>query len=601
MTNVPTESTRTQHPAAALAVLLMAPFLAQADATIANVATPAIRVDLGSSNAAIELVIGGYLVSFAVLLITSARLGQTHGYKRLFLLGVTIFGMASLGCSLAPNADILIIMRIVQGAGAALMFPQTLTGIRLNFEGAKLTRAIGLYAIALSAGAVMGQILGGLLISLNIAGTGWRPIFGVNVPICLIVAVAAIRYLPVDRERRNTSVDLLGVAILSVSVLLVVVPLILGQAEGWPAWTWASLATSAPAFWALIATERRVATSGRNPLVNTDVISQPAIAFGLLALGMATASYYALLFTVAQFFQAGLGRSALASGLILVPWVAAFGLAGQIIRRLPDRLGPVLPVVGYLLLAMAYFAISTVMFIGRPGDALFAALLAVGGLGLGTGFATLIRHLSSSVPSRYSSDISGVITTILQIGGAIGIAAVGGIYLTLAAPAGPTTSRHSFAVTALILGTIVLLAALVAYWSTHARASENTDPSSGSGRPTTATQTAFSPDLHLERSRETPEKSHGWRPCGGHELASRPDFQYRSAPRILALDHSERDTSWIVKGTAAASDERPHTTLGLDRCRRRMGPKGSGLRDLERAGQLPGVRRRSPTARPRRG
>ena len=164
------------RPAAApLAVLLVAPFLASADATIANVATPAIGAGLGASGTALQFVIGGYLVAYAVLLITGARLGQTHGYKRLFLAGLAVFGVTSLASGLAPGITVLVIMRALQGAGAAMMFPQALTGIQLNFSGDRRARAIGLFAIALSVGAVFGQIAGGVLVSADIAGaTGAR-------------------------------------------------------------------------------------------------------------------------------------------------------------------------------------------------------------------------------------------------------------------------------------------------------------------------------------------------------------------------------------------------------------------------------------------
>lgn len=163
--------TERKHTRWLLSILLLAPFMSQADATIANVATPSIRLDLGASGAALELLIGGYLIAFAMLLITGARLGQTHGYKRMFLLGMAIFAVASLACGLAPTPSALIVARVLQGTGAALMFPQALTGIQLAFDGPQRARAVGLYAIALSAGAVTGQILGGLLISADVFGT----------------------------------------------------------------------------------------------------------------------------------------------------------------------------------------------------------------------------------------------------------------------------------------------------------------------------------------------------------------------------------------------------------------------------------------------
>ena len=157
-------------PTRLLAVLLIAPFMAQADATIANVAAPSIHADLHTTGAELELVIGAYLIAFAVLLITGARLGQLHGYRRMFLLGVGLFTGASLLCGLAPGPIALIAARALQGAGAALMFPQALTGIQLTFEGADRARAIGLYAVALSIGAVAGQVLGGVLVSADVLG-----------------------------------------------------------------------------------------------------------------------------------------------------------------------------------------------------------------------------------------------------------------------------------------------------------------------------------------------------------------------------------------------------------------------------------------------
>jgi MFS family permease len=455
-------SERLPHKGRLLAVLLMGPFMAQADATIANVATPSIREDLGASGAALELVVGGYMIAFAVLLITGARLGQTHGYRRVFVLGVTTFTFASALCGLAPTPAVLVAARVLQGAGAALMFPQTLTGIQLSFQGAERARAIGLYAIALSSGAVAGQILGGALISLDIAGTDWRAIFLVNVPIGAAVALAAARILPADDERATRQVDLRGVATLSAAIVLVVLPLVLGRAEGWPAWAWISLVASAPALALFVTVERRIAARGGAPLMNLAVIARPAVSWSLVALLTATGTYYALLFTLAQYLQQGLGRSPLLSGLTLVPWVAAFGAAGQLVRRLPERARPIAPSAGCALLAAAYVAISAALFGDRNGEALLLVILAAGGLGLGVQFSALIAHLSNAVPPRYAPDISGVSTTLIQIGGTVGVAAFGTLYLGLAA--GDAT--HAFAIVTAALAAAALLAAVAAYRST---------------------------------------------------------------------------------------------------------------------------------------
>ena len=367
------------------------------------------------------------------------------------------FSLASLLCGLATSPTTLVAARALQGIGAALMFPQTLTGIQLSFSGERRTRAIGLYAIALSAGAVSGQILGGALISADIAGSDWRAIFLINVPVGAAVIAAGVRYLPADGPRTARGVDLPGVATLSTALLLLVLPLVLGRDEGWPAWTWICVAASGPAFALFLVAERRVSARDGAPLVNLHVVALPPVAWALVTLGAATGTYYALLFTLAQYLQQGVGHSPLVSGLALVPWVAAFGLAGQLVRRMPRRMVPRAPAAGCLLLAAAYAAISGTLFAGRNDGALLVVLLGAGGLGLGIQFSALIAHLTNAVPAEYAPDISGVSTTVLQIGGAVGVAAIGTLYLGLSASADPT---HAFAITTAAFAGVALLAAI---------------------------------------------------------------------------------------------------------------------------------------------
>ncbi len=484
-------STRAAREARLLAVLLIAPFMAQVDATIANVATPAIHADLGASGAALQLVIGGYLIAFAVLLISGARLGQTHGYRRIFVLGVGVFTLASLLCAVAPSPTVLIAARVIQGAGAALMFPQTLSGIQLNFSGRQRARAIGLYAIALSGGAVLGQILGGALISADIAGSGWRAIFLINVPVGIGVLIAAVRYLPVDSHRAARRLDLPGVAALSAAMLLLVVPLVLGHSEGWPVWTWIALAASVPVLVLFLAVEQRVAASGGAPLISVHVLARPAVGWALVTLLAATGTYYALLFTLAQYLQHGLGHSPLVSGLTLVPWVAAFGAAGQLVRRLPARMTPLAPCVGCLLLAASYAAISAMLFNGDHSELVLVVLLGTGGLGLGIQFSGLIAHLTSAVPVEYAADISGVSSTTLTIGGSIGVAALGTVYLSLASHAGSAHATYAFAITTSVFATVALLASIAAHRATLTK----TPRTHSSSHPVHTTATARQPRL----------------------------------------------------------------------------------------------------------
>jgi MFS family permease len=223
---------------------------------------------------------------------------------------------------------------------------------------------------------------------------------------------------------------------------------------------------------AFLAVERRVAARGGSPLINVAVLARPPVRWAVVALTVATGTYYALLFTLAQYLQDGLGRSALVSGLTLVSWVAAFGLAGQLVRRMPARWVAVAPVAGCLLLVSAYAAISAALFTGHRGEPLLVVLLGLGGLGLGIQFSALISHLTTVVPADYAPDISGVSTTTMQIGGAVGVAAFGTLYLGASEHSGAGAAGHAFALTCAALAVVALLAAVAA------RAVSSTAPAS---------------------------------------------------------------------------------------------------------------------------
>jgi MFS family permease len=460
-----TSTTRMTHWA--LAVLVATLFMTQLDVTIVNVAMPAIHSELRASGAELELVVGGYLLAYAVLLITGARLGELIGYRRVFLAGLTVFSAASLACGLASDPLVLIAARVVQGLGAALMVPQVLSAIQLELDGAQRARALGYYTVAASAGAVAGQILGGVLVSADVLGSGWRPIFLINVPVGAAAIAIGLRVLPADRERnRARSVDVAGVATLSAALLPAILALSLGRQEGWPAWTWACLAASPIALAAFVAAERRVLARGGAALIDLDVLARPAVSWGLLAQGAVASTYYALLFTLAVYLQQGLGRSPLASGLTLVSWVAAFGVAGQLIRRWGARLGTRAPLTGCLVMTAAYVAIGALLLARPWPEAPMIVALGAGGLGLGIQFSSMLAHLTASVTPRHAPDISGVFTTVMQVAGAIGVAAFGSAYLSMATAG---NAAHAFAVVTAGFALVALLAAAMAHRAVRAR------------------------------------------------------------------------------------------------------------------------------------
>lgn len=459
---------KTENGTGLLAVLLMGLFITNVDVAIVNVATPAIHEQLSASGSELQLVVSGYIISYAMLLITGARLGDIFGYRRLFLSGLGVFTAASLACGLAPNAVVLIVARVVQGVGAAMLVPQVLTGIQLNFTDSERTRAIGFYSVALSVGAVAGQVLGGVLVSANLFGTGWRPIFLINLPIGIIVIAAAFRYLPAHTAGRQQRLDLWGVALLSTAVLLAVLPLILGHTQHWPAWTWASLIASLIPMTAFVIVERKISRRDGHPLINLHILAQPPIAWALASYGIALMTYFALLFTLALYLQEGLGKSALYSGLALVSWVAAYGIGGPVVPRISARFTPLVAPFGFLILAASYSAISLVMFAGQSSGTVLFILLGFGGLGLGIGITADIRQMTAAVDSRYAPDMSGLITTAAQTCGVIGIATFGTVYFSLVPKPGPDVASHAFAILTAGFAVTAVLATMAACRSSHA-------------------------------------------------------------------------------------------------------------------------------------
>src|SRR6202050_766789 len=236
------------------------------DVTIVNVAMPTIGRSLHASGAELQLVVSGYTVSYAMLLITGARLGDLYGRRRMFMAGVATFSLASLACGIAPGIGVLIGARFVQGAGAAAMMPQIMSVIQVRFDGAARARALSAYNAVLSSGAVAGQVVGGVLVTANLFGQTWRPVFLVNVPIGLAVLALVPRVVPRDVPGRGRRLDLAGLGIAVPAVFLVVLPLMLGHQEDWPGWVLACIALGLLLAVVFVVVERRITGRGGGPL-----------------------------------------------------------------------------------------------------------------------------------------------------------------------------------------------------------------------------------------------------------------------------------------------------------------------------------------------
>ncbi|MEV4579344.1 MFS transporter [Nonomuraea jabiensis] len=406
-----------------LAIILVGQFLAILNVNIVNVATPTIESDLHSSGAGLQMIVAGYTIVYAVLLITGARVGDLFGYRNAFLGGLAVFTVTTLGAGLAPSTGWLVAARLLQGAGAAMMMPQVLTLIQRNYHGAARGRAMGLWSLVISGGIVIGQAFGGILLGL---GAGWRVVFLVLVPIGALLLAAGMKVLPADEGGGRTGLDPWGLVSLSAAVLLLVVPLVLGRELGWPVWGWISMALSVVTFFAFVRIERWVTARGGRPLVDARVLRAPGMRPGLAILLFGPATWGAFLFTSALHLQGELHLTPLASGMMLVPCALAFGLVGLAWPRLPLRLQRPLVPVGYVVAAPAYLGLGLAAGGGLP----YAVMSALVGAGLGVQVA-VTNMATEQVDDAYAADASGALLTVMQLGQVIGVSTVGTLFITL--------------------------------------------------------------------------------------------------------------------------------------------------------------------------
>lgn len=412
-------------PRGALPVLLAGVFISLLDFFIVNVALPDTQRDLRAGPSAVQFIVAGYGLALAAGLITAGRLGDLYGRRRMYVLGLGLFTLASAACGLAPSAGVLVSARIIQGGAAALLMPQILAIINTIYTGPARARAFTAYGVAIGFGAVFGQLIGGVLIRLDVAGLGWRSIFLINVPIGVAAAVLAPRLVPESRAPGAARIDLIGTALVSLGLIAIVLPLVEGQQQGWPAWTFLCLAASVPLLGAFGFHQHRLAARGGCPLISLALLRERAFSAGVvtsLAYQMMMASFFLVL---ALFLQNGRGLSALASGLIFLPlglgYFAASVRSGKAAARLGRQvlaLGSLVVSAGYLLLAAAVHE-STGWLI--PG-------LVVSGIGMGFAVAPMPSIVLARVKPEHAAAASGVLSTAQQAGNAIGVAVIGVVF-----------------------------------------------------------------------------------------------------------------------------------------------------------------------------
>jgi len=444
------------HPVGVL-ILLAGAFLPIMDFFITNVALPSIDASLHASASSLELVIAGYGVAYATLLVLGGRLGDRYGRRRIFLGALVGFVLASLACGVAPNVGALIVARIVQGATAALLIPQVLATFHHVLEGERKARAVALYGATSGIAAVVGQLVGGLLVSANVAGTSWRPIFLVNVPIGVVVLVVAARIVPSTRSPHPVGIDLPGTVLFAATLTALLVPLAEGHSLGWPWWTWLLIAFAVVLGAATYVVEKRTERRGEVPLLPPSLLRLPSMSHGLAMVFVFSVGFGAFMFVFALTVQNGLDADALHSGLAILPMALLFFAGSLVAPHVLTRFGRAALSAGAVVQLAGLVSLVAVVVGKWPHVSLWAMALPLALVGAGQSmlFAGLFRSVLADVPAHLGGIGSGVLITLQQSGLALGVATLGTLYLALA----PHDIAHAFAgVEYVQMGIVALLA-----------------------------------------------------------------------------------------------------------------------------------------------
>jgi predicted MFS family arabinose efflux permease len=408
----------------ALATVAAAQFLAVVDAFVVNVAVPSIRADLHAGAAEIQTVIAVYQIAYAALMIAGGRLGDIVGRKRIFLAGVIGFTAASLWCGLSGSAPELIFARAAQGGAAALMVPQVLASIHTLFPDAARARAFAFFGVAIGLGGAVGFMLGGWLVTLNLAGLGWRSIFCVNVPIGLAIVLAAARLMPAMPRSADTRLDLTGAAVLFAGLLGLVVPLMFGRELGWPWWLWATMIAGAAVLAGFVRQQRAVERRGGMPLIDLALLEDRIFMAGTCATFCFFLGNLSFYFVLTLYIQNGLGFSPFDAALAVMPLAFAFVAGAQLGGgRLIQ--GCITQAAG---LAGTGLLVGTV---AQPTMVMLMLPLAVFGYGQGMVLAPLFSAVLTNVRHAHAGSGSGILTTTQQVANGVGVVLVGAVYFAV--------------------------------------------------------------------------------------------------------------------------------------------------------------------------
>jgi MFS family permease len=447
-----------------MAIVVSGMFMIGLDFFGVNVALPATSADLHAGAAAVEFFVSGFSLAYAACMLTAGRLGDLYGRRRVFATGMALFTLASLAAGLAPTAGVLIAARVVQGVGAAAMTPQMLAILNTSFTGRERVRAFTAFALSMGISATFGQLVGGVLIHLDLAGLGWRSIFLVNVPVGAVSLSLMRSHIPESLGTGRQNLDLIGAVLGSCGLVAVILPLVEGREQGWPAWSWACLASSIPLLAAFARRQNRMERSGRAPLISLRLFRERAFTVGIvIILGFFTAMASFML-VLALYLQDGHGVSPLTAGEIFSGLGVGYVPAAFAAPRIAARLGKHALTLGALVVAAGYALLAgTVSVIGVSGPAPWMMIgLCVAGAGMALFANPVTPTVLAGIAPSHAAAAAGVLSTAQEGGNALGVAGIGVIFFGALGHGHGLAYTHAFVFSVAVLAVFTVAVAAVA-------------------------------------------------------------------------------------------------------------------------------------------
>ena len=423
----------------ALIVVLTAPLLYVIDIFIINIAISDIQKGVHATNGEVQLVIAGYLLGSASFLITGGRAGDYLGRKKVFFFGMFFFTLTSCLCGLSQTAAQLNITRFLQGVSSSFMVPQSIAFIQVLFPDQKeRAKAIGWYGITLSIAAIIGQILGGYLVSTHFAIEGWRLIFFINLPVGLLSLWAIWKYLDETERKKDQKFDYPGALTLTAGLVCLIVPLTQGREAGWPLWSIGLLVSALIIIIYFIYDQKNKLKLQKYPLIDLELFCIREFNIGLLAVFFHFMLHTAYLLMIAVYLQQGLHLTAMDCGLYFLPHATLFMISSVVASKFIVKYGKRVLQAG-LLIILVSFVLQIILFKSHVSGFCIIMLIGVYGLGNGLVLPSLLTAALKNVPAKFAGTAAGTFSTFQQMASALGISILGGVffYIVSRSPAHP--------------------------------------------------------------------------------------------------------------------------------------------------------------------